>query len=43
LLRTAYPAMQTAAKMILENGRSLEVDEMAMPIKQVLTLIPSGD
>ncbi|MCL2745947.1 MAG: phosphoenolpyruvate mutase, partial [Coriobacteriia bacterium] len=43
LLRTAYPAMQTAAKMILENGRSLEVDEMAMPIKQVLTFIPSGD
>ncbi|MCL2403168.1 MAG: phosphoenolpyruvate mutase [Coriobacteriia bacterium] len=43
LLRTAYPAMQTAAKKILECGRSLEVDEMAMPIKEVLTFIPAGD
>ena len=43
LVRTAYPAMRNACVTILENGRSLEVDEVAMSIKEILTLIPSGD
>jgi len=43
LLRAAYPAMQAAARKILEHERSLEVDEMVMPIKEVLTLIPAAE
>lgn len=40
LLRSAYPAMVNTAKSILSNGRSAEVDENMMPIKQILELIP---
>lgn len=40
LIRAAFPAMQDVAKLILENQRSLEVDERCMPIKKVITLIP---
>lgn len=40
LLRTAYPAMMQTAKTILENGRSKEVDDTCMPIKEILELIP---
>lgn len=43
LLRSAYPAMAKTARTILENGRSLEVDEVCMPIKEILTLIPGGE
>lgn len=42
LLRAAYPAMMKAARSILENGRSLEADELCMPIKEILELIPGG-
>lgn len=42
LIRSAYPAMVKTAKTILENERSLEVDEYCMPIKEILTLIPGG-
>tara|TARA_Y100000310_G_scaffold267407_1_gene279382 strand:- start:3763 stop:5061 length:1299 start_codon:yes stop_codon:yes gene_type:complete len=42
LLRSAYPAMVKATKSILENGRSHEADELCLPIKDVLTLIPGG-
>jgi phosphoenolpyruvate phosphomutase len=40
LLRSAYPAMHRTAERILRYGRSWEVDEEIMPIKDVLALIP---
>lgn len=40
LLRSAYPAMLGTAQKILEAGRSKEVDEEIMSIKEVLRLIP---
>jgi phosphoenolpyruvate phosphomutase len=42
LLRSSYPAMVKTAETILENGRSLEVDSLCMPIRQILELIPGG-
>jgi phosphoenolpyruvate mutase len=42
LLRSAYPAMVDTASSILMNGRSAEVDDKMMPIKQILELIPGG-
>ena len=42
LLRSAYPAMVSTARSILEHGRSLESDEALMTISEVLTLIPGG-
>ena len=43
LLRSAYPHMVTAAKRILQNQRSLETDDICLPIKEILTLIPTPD
>ncbi len=40
LTRSAFPAMQNVAKTILENHRAKEADDMCMPIKEILTLIP---
>ena len=40
LLRAAYPAMVNCAKSILTYGRSYEADELCMPIKDILELIP---
>lgn len=40
LLRAAYPAMVKCAESILANGRSLEANDLCMPIKQILELIP---
>jgi phosphoenolpyruvate phosphomutase len=40
LRKAAYPAMKKCAETILKNERSLEVNEMCMPIKEILTLIP---
>lgn len=40
LLRSAYPAMYDTALKILQNGRSKEVDDQIMSIKEVLRLIP---
>lgn len=40
LTRTGFPAMQKAAKMILEHHRAKECDDMCMPIKEIITLIP---
>ncbi|MCP4217558.1 MAG: phosphoenolpyruvate mutase [bacterium] len=42
LLRSAYPAMVKTAETILENHRALETNDLCMPIKQILTLIPGG-
>ena len=39
MLRSAFPAMQRCAEMILEHGRSCEADSLCMPISQILTLI----
>ena len=40
LTRTGFPAMQNAARMILENHRAKECDDICMPIKEIITLIP---
>lgn len=42
LIRSAYPAMKRTAEEILLAGRSYEVDDLCMPIKEILTLIPGG-
>ena len=41
LTRSGFPAMQKAAKTILENHRSLEADEFLMSIKEIIKLIPN--
>ena len=43
LLRSAFPAMQQTARMILENGRSLEAEALCMPIRDILSLIPADE
>jgi phosphoenolpyruvate mutase len=40
LLRSAYPAMVSTAKSILEHRRSAECDTKLLPIKDILELIP---
>tara|TARA_Y100000310_G_C20697653_1_gene826849 strand:- start:1824 stop:3122 length:1299 start_codon:yes stop_codon:yes gene_type:complete len=40
LMRSAYIAMTKTAESILKNKRSLEADELCIPIKEILTLIP---
>lgn len=40
LTRSGFPAMQKAAKTILMNHRAKEADDLCMPIKEILTLIP---
>lgn len=42
MLRSAYPAMVKCAKSILENERSYEANELCMPVKEILTLIPEN-
>lgn len=39
LTRSAFPAMEHAAKEILRNHRAKEVDDCLMPIKDIITLI----
>ncbi|ADZ85260.1 phosphoenolpyruvate mutase [Cellulosilyticum lentocellum] len=39
LIRSAFPAMQNTARVILENERAYEVDKLCMPVKEILTLI----
>ena len=43
LIRAAFPAMEKVARTILRNGRSKEVDDLCMPIKEVITLIPASN
>jgi len=44
LIRSAYPAMMKVAKSILENGRAKEAsDDLCMPIKEIINLIPESD
>jgi phosphoenolpyruvate mutase len=39
LLRAAYPAMQFAARKILENNRAFEIEKKIIPIKEIINLI----
>ena len=40
LTRTGFPAMQNAARTILENHRAKECDDQCMSIQDIITLIP---
>lgn len=40
LTRTGFPAMQNAAELILKNHRAKECDDICMPFKEIITLIP---
>lgn len=40
LTRTGFPAMQNAAELILENHRAKECDDICMPFKEIIRLIP---
>lgn len=43
LLRAAYPAMTKTAEIILHDGSAGAAEELCMPIKEILTLIPGGE
>jgi len=43
LLRSAYPQMKKTAEKILIHGRAQEVEELCLPIKNILTLIPGSN
>ena len=40
LTRTGFPAMQNAAETILKNHRAKECDDICMPFKDIIRLIP---
>jgi phosphoenolpyruvate mutase len=40
LLRSAYPAMVQVAESILRHGRAAEAEDLCMPIKEIINLIP---
>lgn len=40
LTRSGFPAMQNAARTILEHHRAKECDDICMSIKEIITLIP---
>ena len=42
LLRSSYKAMSTVAETILKSGRSLEVDDVCLPVKELLESIPAS-
>ncbi|MFP4197911.1 MAG: phosphoenolpyruvate mutase [Methanomassiliicoccales archaeon] len=42
LLRSAYPSMLKTATNILEHGRAAEAEELMMPVKDIINLIPGG-
>lgn len=43
LTRSGLPAMQNAAELILRNRRAKEADELCMPVKDVINLIPIAE
>lgn len=43
LTRAGFPAMQTAARMILQNHRAKECDDICMPFQEIISLIPEND
>jgi phosphoenolpyruvate phosphomutase len=40
LTRTGFPAMENAAKLILKSHRAKECDDICMPFKDIIRLIP---
>lgn len=42
LTRSAFPAMENAARLILENGRAKEADAVCMSINKIINLIPEN-
>ncbi len=40
LTRSGFPAMQNAARLILKNHRAKECDDICMPFKDIIRLIP---
>lgn len=40
LTRSALPTMQNTAELILRNRRAKEADELCMPVKDIINLIP---
>ena len=40
LTRTGFPAMRNAAETILKNHRAKECDDICMPFKEIISLIP---
>ena len=42
-MRAEVPAMQKAAVTILEKHRAKECDDMIMPFKDIIRLIPTED
>jgi len=42
-VKSGFPAMQQAARTILENHRAKECDEICMPFKEIIRLIPEED
>jgi len=43
LLRSAFPAMEKVAERTLTNGRTLEAEELCMPLSEILSLIPTEE
>lgn len=43
LTRTGFPAMQNAAKVILQHHRAKECDDICMPFQEIIRLIPEED
>ena len=43
LTRTAFPAMKNAAELILKNHRAKECDDICMPFKDIINLIPEDN
>lgn len=43
LIRSAFPAMQETARLILEHGRCKEASDNCMSIKDIITLIPGAE
>ena len=42
LLRSAYPAMRATAESILRHHRALEAEELCLPVREVLALVPGA-
>lgn len=43
LTRSSFPAMRNVAQTILEHHRAKEANELCMPIKEIINLIPGDD
>ena len=42
LLRSAYPAMLSSAEAILKNGRTSEIENDLMSVKEIINFIPTN-